>query len=99
MFNHPVNCRWLFLALIFALSGVHQALPAVAVELPLEIRAQLDACNLNWDSPGPSSAASMPIGNGDIGLNVWVETNGDLLFYIGKTDAWGKTCARTTARC
>jgi hypothetical protein len=30
----------------------------------------------------------MPLGNGDIGLNVWVEENGDLLFYIGKTDAW-----------
>ncbi|MCK5814433.1 MAG: hypothetical protein KAH07_00665, partial [Flavobacteriaceae bacterium] len=25
----------------------------------------------------------------DIGLNVWVEQNGDLCFYIGKTDSWG----------
>ncbi len=32
----------------------------------------------------------MPIGNGDIGLNVWVEPEGDVLFYIGKTDAWGE---------
>jgi alpha-L-fucosidase 2 len=30
----------------------------------------------------------MPIGNGDIGLNVWVEEQGDLVFFIGKTDAW-----------
>ncbi|MBC7350171.1 MAG: hypothetical protein H5U05_09385 [Candidatus Aminicenantes bacterium] len=30
----------------------------------------------------------MPCGNGDIGLNVWVEENGDLLFFIGKTDSW-----------
>ncbi|NQT27156.1 hypothetical protein HQ585_17510 [candidate division KSB1 bacterium] len=30
----------------------------------------------------------MPIGNGDIGLNVWIEENGDLVFYMGKTDAW-----------
>lgn len=50
---------------------------------------QLDACNVTWEEPGPGSAESMPIGNGDIGLNVWVEKNGDLLFYIGKTDAWG----------
>jgi Domain of unknown function (DUF5703) len=28
----------------------------------------------------------MPLGNGDIGINAWVETNGDLCFYIGKTD-------------
>ena len=32
----------------------------------------------------------MPLGNGDIGLNVWVEKDGDLLFYIGKTDAWSE---------
>ncbi len=31
----------------------------------------------------------MPLGNGDIGLNVWVDPGGDLLFYISKTDAWG----------
>src|ERR1700749_2940679 len=31
----------------------------------------------------------MPLGNGDIGLNVWTEKNGDLVFYISKTDAWG----------
>ena len=30
----------------------------------------------------------MPLGNGDIGLNVWVEEGGDLRFYIGKSDAW-----------
>jgi hypothetical protein len=30
----------------------------------------------------------MPIGNGDIGMNVWVEQNGDLLLLISKTDAW-----------
>ena len=51
--------------------------------------AELDACNIIWDQPGPNSAASMPIGNGDIGLNVWVEPGGDLLFYIARTDAWG----------
>ncbi|MCF7837907.1 MAG: DUF5703 domain-containing protein [Candidatus Marinimicrobia bacterium] len=30
----------------------------------------------------------MPLGNGDIGINVWAEENGDLLFYLSKTDAW-----------
>jgi len=30
----------------------------------------------------------MPLGNGDIGLNVWVEEGGDLLLYIGKCDSW-----------
>lgn len=49
----------------------------------------LDAYNVSWNTPGPGSAQSMPLGNGDIGLNVWVEKNGDLVFYIAKTDAWG----------
>ncbi len=41
-----------------------------------------------WLTPGEGPADSMPIGNGDIGLNVWVEKSGDLVFTIGKTDAW-----------
>ncbi len=49
----------------------------------------LNAYNISWNSPGPGPEESMPLGNGDIGLNVWVEKNGDLVFYISKTDAWG----------
>jgi alpha-L-fucosidase 2 len=41
-----------------------------------------------WTSPSRDSSGSMPLGNGEIGLNVWVEENGDLLFYLSKTDAW-----------
>lgn len=50
----------------------------------------LDAYNVAWDTPSADSSGSMPLGNGDIGLNVWVEPNGDLLFYIAKTDAWSE---------
>jgi hypothetical protein len=32
----------------------------------------------------------MPLGNGDIGVNVWTEKNGSLMLYIGKTDAWNE---------
>lgn len=53
----------------------------------------LDACNVVWDSPSTNSAGSMPLGNGDIGVNAWVETNGDLVFFISKTDAWSD-CGR-----
>jgi hypothetical protein len=49
----------------------------------------LDQYNVVWRTPSKDSSGSMPIGNGDIGLNVWVEEDGDLLFYIGKTDSWG----------
>ena len=41
-----------------------------------------------WDSPSKDHGGTMPLGNGDIGLNAWVEPSGDLIFYISKTDAW-----------
>jgi alpha-L-fucosidase 2 len=55
-----------------------------------DIASMLNKYNVVWDVPGPTSYQSMPIGNGDIGLNVWVEANGDLAFYISKTDTWGE---------
>jgi len=48
----------------------------------------LDKYNVIWESPGDTEQNAMPLGNGDIGLNVWVEQGGDLLFYVGKTDSW-----------
>lgn len=50
--------------------------------------AWLGPCNVVWASPSKDSLGSMPLGNGDIGLNVWVEEGGDLLFYISKADAF-----------
>jgi len=50
--------------------------------------ARLDRYNVTWTSPSRDSSGSMPLGNGDLGLNLWVEDDGDLLFYLSKTDAW-----------
>ena len=43
-----------------------------------------------WDESGRDSNDSMPLGNGDIGANVWTEAKGDILFYLSKTDAWSE---------
>jgi hypothetical protein len=43
---------------------------------------------IRFASPSRDSAGSMPLGNGDLGINVWVEEDGDLLLYLAKTDAW-----------
>ena len=40
-----------------------------------------------WPPPSTRSWESMPLGNGETTLNVWVEGNGDLLFFIGRSDA------------
>ncbi len=44
-----------------------------------------------WTTHGNRSADSLPAGNGDIGVNVWTEEDGDLLLYIGKTDAFDES--------
>jgi hypothetical protein len=41
-----------------------------------------------WSTPGKNAADSMPIGNGELGINLWVEENGDLLFYLGRNDSY-----------
>jgi alpha-L-fucosidase 2 len=63
---------------------------------PLENNAQtsgegigrLANYNVVWDSPSTDYNGSMPLGNGDIALNAWVEESGDLIFFIAKTDSW-----------
>jgi len=49
---------------------------------------KLEDCDVVWTTPSADAAGSMPIGNGEVVLNVWVEDKtGDLLFYIARTDA------------
>ncbi|MBT3192236.1 MAG: hypothetical protein HN341_06745 [Verrucomicrobia bacterium] len=50
--------------------------------------ASVSDYNVVWDSPSKNEDGSMPIGNGELAANVWVEPNGDLVFYISKSDAW-----------
>jgi len=47
-----------------------------------------DRYNVVWDSPSKDYNGSMPIGNGDLAANVWVEPTGDLIFYLSKSDSW-----------
>lgn len=71
---------------LLALSGLQQTFAAALPEAGAA--PSLDAYNVIWQTPSADVAGSMPLGNGDIGVNVWVEKDGDLLFYISKTDAW-----------
>ena len=69
--------------------GTNTAAPA-APGAPIAITT-VEKYNVVWDSPSADARGSMPIGNGDIGLNVWVEPSGDLCFFLGKTDAWDES--------
>ena len=49
--------------------------------------AELESSNVVWTTPSKDSAGSMPLGNGEVGINLWVEEHGDLVFYISRSDA------------
>ena len=44
----------------------------------------LESYDVIWDSQSQNSQSSMPLGGGDIGLNVWVE-NDELMFYLAQS--------------
>ena len=85
--KHPV-------ALILLTVALHSSVGAGLT--PDQLRSAVSSNDVVWDEPGRTSADSMPLGNGDIGLNVWTEQNGDVVFYIGKTDAWSENPVKTT---
>jgi hypothetical protein len=48
------------------------------------------AYDVVWNSLGKNENSSMPLGNGDVALNVWTEQNGDIVLLIAKSDAWSE---------
>jgi hypothetical protein len=48
------------------------------------------ANDVTWNSLGTNEDDSMPLGNGDIALNVWTEQNGDIVLLLAKSDAWSE---------
>ncbi|MBK8179777.1 MAG: hypothetical protein IPK67_12985 [Planctomycetes bacterium] len=55
-----------------------------------EAPAELDRYDVVWPTPSADASGSMPLGNGEVGLNVWVEPSGEVLFLISRTDAWSE---------
>ncbi len=67
------------------------ALHARTAILPREVLDSLDSYNVVYSSMAKSgSNECMPLGNGDITANVWVEESRDLMLYIGKSDCWSE---------
>ncbi len=65
----------------------HTILPSLLMAIAARA-SDVSQYHVIWDSPSKNPSGTMPLGNGDIGLNAWVEPSGDLIFYISKTDAW-----------
>lgn len=43
-----------------------------------------------WDSPSKNASESMPVGGGDIGCNVWVES-GEIFLYLQRSGCFDET--------
>ena len=74
------------MSLCLFLVSAHMGLCAAGAETAKENR--VDKYNVVWTSPSKDFNGSMPIGNGELAANVWVEPTGDLIFYLSKSDAW-----------
>lgn len=72
MTRSRLNPRFCFLAVLFPCMT---ASVAVSGEVP-------DSCNVVWDTPSENSLGSMPLGNGDIGLNLWTDPEALQLAFL-----------------
>ncbi|MDR3228737.1 MAG: DUF5703 domain-containing protein [Puniceicoccales bacterium] len=46
-----------------------------------------DASEVVWTTPSKNTYETMPLGNGEVALNAWVDELGDLRFYIARIDS------------
>jgi hypothetical protein len=71
-------------------------IPALVATLLLTVAAEAQglrqamANDVVWNRLGTNENDSMPLGNGDVALNFWTETNGDLVLLVAKSDAWSE---------
>src|SRR5580658_6553627 len=62
--------------------------------LPIVLTAKepafVEMNDVAWPALGTNENNSMPLGNGDIALNVWTEQGGDIVLLLAKADAWSE---------
>lgn len=70
--------------------------PAVPTQVlrPLPERqapAAIDDYDVKWTTPSRDASGSMPIGNGEVGCNVWIDgATGELCCYVARTDSFSE---------
>lgn len=67
--------------------GIYVFLGACLSSMMSSARAE-DIYTVTWESPSDGPSGSMPLGNGAYGINLWVEPNGDICFYVSGSGAW-----------
>ena len=75
--------KWFFFLLWVA--GLSSSISAASDIDGLSLVASNDVV---WKTLGTNENDSMPIGNGDLAVNVWTEQNGDVMLLLSKADSW-----------
>lgn len=73
--------------------GILYLTSVLSLAYSLSMSAQSDVVNkysVEWNTPSKNASGSMPIGNGEVGANVWMEENGNMVFYLARTDAFSE---------
>lgn len=65
-------------------------LAVLALLAALQAPAALDAYDLVFLTPSEDAAGSVPLGADGLGLNAWVEPNGDLVLLIARNDSFSE---------
>lgn len=66
------------------------SLSDVAMAAPSDGNPFIAGNDVTWKTLGTNENSSMPLGNGDVALNVWTEQNGDIVLLIAKSDTWSE---------
>ena len=77
--------------LLFLAAALTTAQAQIGAEIDGKVHFPLSTYHVVWNSPGADATGSMPIGNGDLGANVYAVEKGDLYLLLGKTDAFDRS--------
>ncbi|WP_347242731.1 DUF5703 domain-containing protein [Thermogutta sp.] len=47
-----------------------------------------DSYDVEWQTPSEDCRGSMPLGNGEVAVNAWIEKDGSLRLYLARSDSW-----------
>lgn len=71
--------------------ALFRSIPLLACSLGALVRAQdLEAYDVVWRTPCSGPEQSMPIGNGEVGCNVWCTADGVVHGYVARTDSFSE---------
>lgn len=70
--------------------GAIASFALAATPMLAQAPTSIDAYDVVWRSPSNDASGSMPIGNGEVGCNVWCDAEGFLNLLVSRTDSFSE---------